>query len=87
VAGEYLGPEDRVLLIDDFLARGGALFALSEICRQAGASVAGAGVVIEKSYQDGGRKLRESGMKVVSLARIAAMDENGVTFEEEESGS
>ncbi len=80
VAKDFLLPTDRVLIIDDFLAKGSALFALLELIKSAGASVAGAGICIEKAYQEGGSKIRETGLRVESLARIAAMDEHGVTF-------
>ncbi|MGI6072060.1 MAG: xanthine phosphoribosyltransferase [Lachnospiraceae bacterium] len=81
VEKQFLQPGDRVLLIDDFLANGCALKGLLEICAQAGAEIAGAGIAIEKVFQDGGRNLRESGLRVESLARIADMDsEGGITF-------
>ncbi|MBE6017479.1 MAG: xanthine phosphoribosyltransferase [Lachnospiraceae bacterium] len=81
VEKQFLTSADHVLLIDDFLANGCALEGLLDICAQAGATVAGAGIVIEKAFQDGGKKLRERGLRVESLARIADMDaENGITF-------
>ncbi len=80
VSKDFLLPTDRVLIIDDFLAKGSALFALLELIGSAGASVAGAGICIEKAYQEGGAKIRETGLRVESLARIASMDENGVKF-------
>lgn len=81
VAKDYLRPEDRVLLIDDFLATGEALRGLRELVRQAGATAVGAGIIVEKAYQSGGNDLRSSGLRVESLARVAAMDpESGITF-------
>ena len=81
VSKQYLNSQDRVLIVDDFLAKGQALLGLSEIVRQAGAQVVGAGIVIEKVYQGGGNLLREQGVRVESLARIASLDpENGITF-------
>ena len=81
VEKQFLKEGDRILLIDDFLANGCALEGLIDLCSQAGASVAGAGIVIEKTFQDGGKKLREKGIRVESLAMIADMDpENGITF-------
>ena len=81
VSKEYLGPGDKVLLIDDFLANGEALRGLSSLVREAGAQLVGAGIVIEKAFQPGGDQLRAQGLRVESLARIAAMDEvNGITF-------
>ena len=77
---EFLGPEDRVLIIDDFLAKGSALLALLKLVHDAGASVVGAGIVIEKAYQPGGDIVRGQGIRVESLARIASMDEDGVKF-------
>ena len=81
VSKNYLSAEDRVLIIDDFLANGSALQALIDLCRQAGATVVGAGIVIEKAYQDGGDMIRNMGVRVESLARIKSMSkENGVEF-------
>lgn len=79
ISKQYLHAEDRVLIIDDFLAKGQALLGLSDIIRQAGATVVGAGIVIEKVYQGGGELLRRQGIRVESLARIASL-EGGITF-------
>ena len=84
VSKKFLTPEDHVLIIDDFLAKGSALKALLSLIESAGAQVAGAGIVIEKAYQDGGTLIRDMGVRVESLARISAMSEEaGVTFVEE----
>ena len=81
VSKNYLSAEDRILIIDDFLANGSALQALIDLCRQAGATIVGAGIVIEKAYQDGGDMIRNMGIRVESLARIKSMSkENGVEF-------
>ena len=81
VAKDFLLPGDKVLIIDDFLAKGSALLGLLELVYCAGASVAGAGIVIEKVYQEGGDKVRGTGIRVESLARIASMsEEGGVVF-------
>lgn len=81
VSKEYLSSEDRVLVIDDFLARGNALIGLKDIVSQAGASLVGCGIAIEKEFQGGGNELRASGVRVESLAKIASMDsENGIVF-------
>ena len=81
VSKDYLGKGDRVLFIDDFLAKGAALIGIVDIIRQSGAELVGAGIVIEKAYQDGGEKVRSMGVRVESLARIASMsEENGVVF-------
>jgi len=81
VSKQYLGRDDRVLIVDDFLANGNAARALLDICAQAGAEVAGLGIVIEKAYQNGGKDLRSKGIRVESLARVASMSpEEGVRF-------
>ena len=81
VAKKFLGEGDRVLIIDDFLANGSALNALLDLCRQAGATAVGAGIVIEKAYQSGGEVIRRRGIRVESLARIASMSvEDGIKF-------
>ena len=81
VSARFLGPKDRVLIIDDFLANGAALEGLIDLVNQAGAQLAGAGIVIEKAFQPGGDRMRARGVRVESLARIRAMsEENGVEF-------
>jgi len=81
VSRRFLKEGDRVLLIDDFLANGAALIGLLDLCAQAGAEVAGAGIVIEKGFQPGGEMIRSRGVRLESLAIIESMDEqNGVTF-------
>ncbi|MBO4283045.1 MAG: xanthine phosphoribosyltransferase [Clostridia bacterium] len=80
VSKDYLSPGDRVLIIDDFLALGNALMGLREITLMSGATLIGAGIVIEKSFQPGGRILREQGMRIESLARIESMTDTGITF-------
>ena len=74
VSQKFLGPEDRVLIIDDFLANGCALEGLSDIVRQSGAELIGAGIAIEKGFQEGGRLLREKGLRIESLAIIDSMN-------------
>ena len=80
VSKEYLGKGDRVLIIDDFLATGAALVGLKELVEQAGATLVGAGIAIEKVFQGGGELLRSQGMRVESLARIASMSDDSLTF-------
>ncbi|MCI8610839.1 MAG: xanthine phosphoribosyltransferase [Clostridiales bacterium] len=81
VSKEFLKQGDRVLIIDDFLAKGSALTALISLVRDAGAEVVGAGIVIEKAYQSGGERVRAQGIRVESLARIQEMDiSNGIIF-------
>ena len=83
VSPNYIEPGDRVLIIDDFLANGQAALGLMEICKKAGASVQGIGIVIEKAFQDGGAQLRKQGVRVESLARIQALQQGSITFVEE----
>ena len=81
VAKQFLGPEDRVLIIDDFLANGAALEGLIDLVEQAGAALVGAGIVIEKAFQPGGARIRARGVRVESLAKIKSMSEDrGVEF-------
>ena len=80
VSMDYLRPEDKVLLVDDFLATGNALIGLIDLVGQAGAELAGAAVAIEKGYQGGGDDLRSRGIRVEALALIDSMDETGITF-------
>ena len=80
VSKAYLGPADRVLIVDDFLATGAALVGLRSLCEQAGATVVGAGIAIEKVFQGGGEKLRAEGLRVESLSRIAEMSDDGLRF-------
>lgn len=75
VSRQFLGPQDRILLIDDFLANGKALEGLANIVQESGAFLAGAGIVIEKGFQPGGRLLRERGIRLESLAVVESMDE------------
>ena len=83
VSRQFLGPEDKVLIIDDFLANGAALEGLIDLVNQAGAQLVGAGIVIEKAFQPGGARIRAKGVRVESLARIKSMsEETGVEFED-----
>ena len=83
VEREYLRADDRVLIIDDFLANGAAIEGLCDLIRQAGAETAGAAIAIEKGFQEGGKKLRASGLRIESLAIVEQMDENGIRFREQ----
>ena len=74
VSRRFLGPADHVLIVDDFLANGCAIDGLVEICRQAGATVEGVGIAVEKGFQPGGARLRGEGLHVDSLAIVEAMD-------------
>ncbi len=84
VAKKFIDPNDRVLIIDDFLANGEAAFGLARIVEQAGAKVVGIGIVIEKSFQPGRQLLLDAGYRVESLVRVAALDNETVTFVDEE---
>ena len=81
VGKRFLGPKDRVLILDDFLANGKALEGLLEICELAGAQVPGIGIAIEKAFQGGGDRLRARGYRVESLARVGSMDAGAGTIE------
>lgn len=80
VSRRYLDKEDKVLILDDFLANGEALKGLREIVEAAGATLQGAGVVIEKGFQKGGDQLRAEGMDIRALATISSMEEGNITF-------
>ena len=82
VKREYIMPGDRVLLIDDFLANGEAARGVIELIQRAGATMAGIGAVICKSFQPGYKMLTEAGYHVETLAKIIEMDEGFVRFEE-----
>ncbi|MCR5686849.1 MAG: xanthine phosphoribosyltransferase [Lachnospiraceae bacterium] len=78
VSKKYLSPDDRILVVDDFLANGCAADGLIDIINESGAKLEGVGIIIEKGFQDGGRRLRERGIRVESLAVIDSMnDETG----------
>ena len=83
ISKKYVAPDDKVLMIDDFLANGQAVEGMLEIADQAGIQVAGAGIVIEKSFQPGGQELRDRGVRVESLARIKSLADNQIEFEED----
>ena len=74
VSKDFLGPEDKVLLIDDFLANGKALEGLAQLVQDAGATLVGAGIIIEKGFQRGGDVIREKGIHLESLAIVESMD-------------
>ena len=82
VSKEYLSADDRVLVVDDFLATGEALNGLIDLIKQAGATLVGCGIVIEQAFQAGGKNLREKGVRVESLAKIAKMTYKEVIFAE-----
>lgn len=80
VSKQYLNPEDRVLLIDDFMANGAALEGLMDLVRQAGATLIGAGIAVEKAFQPGGDRIRAQGVRVESLARVKEMHAGTLVF-------
>jgi len=80
VSTQHLSSNDRVLIIDDFLANGKAAKGLISIINQAGASIAGLGIVIEKAFQAGRQELEEAGYRVESLARVASLADGQVQF-------
>ena len=75
VSKQFLGPEDHVLILDDFLANGCALQGLITICEQAGATVEGLGVAVEKGFQMGGQVIRSMGHRLESLAIVDSMND------------
>ena len=77
---KYLSENDNILIIDDFLANGQAAMGAYRILKEAGSSVAGVGIVIEKSFQDGRKKLEDLGLDVYSLARVSKISSNGIEF-------
>ena len=79
---KFLGPEDHVLLIDDFLANGCALLGLIDIVKKSGATLEGAGIVIEKGFQSGGQTIRDMGIHLESLAIIDSIADGKLTFRE-----
>ncbi len=85
VSGQWLTADDRVLVVDDFLANGEALRGVVDIIEQAGATLLGMGVAVEKGFQQGGEKLRAQGVNLKSLAIIEKADEEGIVFRGEEA--
>lgn len=80
VSSDYLLSSDRVLLVDDFLANGKALMGLTDLVEQAGATLVGAAIAVEKGFQGGGDSLRAKGVRVESLAIIESMSDDAITF-------
>jgi len=77
---KFLSKDDKVLIIDDFLATGAALFGMVDIVNMSGAKLVGCGVAIEKAFQPGGQLLRARGIRVESLARVGEMSAKGIQF-------
>jgi xanthine phosphoribosyltransferase len=80
VAKKYINKEDNILIIDDFLANGNAAVGLIDIVKQGGAAVGGVGIVIEKAFQEGRKKVEELGIQVESLAIIDELVDGVITF-------
>ena len=82
ISKDFLSKEDRVLFIDDFLANGCALLGLIDIVKKSGATLEGAGIVIEKGFQSGGQTIRDMGIHLESLAIINSIEGGKLTFRE-----
>lgn len=81
VSKKFIGEGDKVLIIDDFLANGCALLGLIDLVEKSGAEIVGAGIVIEKGFQEGGKIIRDKGIRLESLAIVESMDvNNGIIF-------
>lgn len=83
VSTDFLNENDKVVFIDDFLANGNAAIGINELVKKAGAELFGMGFIIEKSFQDGGKRLRELGIRIESLARVKELGDNKIIFEED----
>lgn len=81
---KFLGPQDKVLVLDDFLANGKAMRGLLDVCTQAGATVGGIGICIEKGFQGGGDELRAQGYNLASLAIVEQMNDDSLTFRKQD---
>lgn len=79
-AKDWLKPEDKILILDDFMARGEAIRGLIDLVKQSGAELVGIGIAVEKGFQHGGDGLRQEGYPIESLAIIDGADENGFQF-------
>lgn len=82
VSKNFLGENDRVLLVDDFLAKGSAMLGLINLVRQSGAKIVGAGICIEKGFDAGGKLVRAEGIHVESLAVIKQLKDGKIEFED-----
>ena len=77
---DFLSDKDNVLIVDDFLAEGNALLGLIDLCKQAGAEVAGCAIAVEKAFQQGGKRVGDLSIRVESLARVESMGDDSLTF-------
>lgn len=80
ISKEFLSPNDKVLIIDDFLASGSALLGLVSLISQSNAEISGAGIVIEKTFQEGRKLIQEKGLQLESLAIIDSLKDGQVIF-------
>ncbi len=83
VSKKFIDSSDSVLIIDDFLAKGKAILGLVDIIGQSGATLAGAGICIEKGFQEGGKLIRDMGIHLESLAIVELTEDGGITFREQ----
>ena len=82
VSKKYLKPEDKILVIDDFLATGEAAIGLLDLVRQSGAKCVGFGAVVEKKWQGGAKRLEDLGYRVESLAIVTSINDSYIRFKE-----
>ena len=82
ISDEFLKKDEKCLFIDDFLANGNAALGMIDLAKQAGAEIVGMGFIIEKSFQNGGKLLRDKGIHVESLAIIESLDDCKITLSE-----
>ena len=80
VSAEWISPEDKILIVDDFMANGEAMRGLVDIISQVGAELVGVGIAIEKGFQGGGDRLREKGIDVFSLAIVEKAEPGNIVF-------
>ncbi len=83
VSKDWISADDKVLIVDDFMANGEAMRGLCDIVRESGAELVGIGIAVEKGFQHGGDRIREAGINIQSLAIIDSADENGFVFRED----
>lgn len=80
VSRDFIGENDKVLIVDDFLAEGNALLGLIDLCNQAGAQIAGCAIAVEKGFQPGRERVENLGVRVESLAIVERMEDDKVIF-------
>ena len=83
VSKDWISADDKVLIVDDFMANGEAMRGLCDIVKEAGAELVGIGIAVEKGFQHGGDRIREAGINIQSLAIIDSADENGFVFRQD----